>query len=207
MHRKVHFATGNMGKLQLMVEALRFYDIAVTLLNYSHNVPDGSSVQAAASSKATAAFKMCGEPVIAHAVGLYIPALQGWPGADLDKVIRQSGAQSIIAALRGLPSECKLKYCLAYADAQLECPMTFVSSTFGSLAREIQSYHEGTHRSPIAPIYIPIGSAKTLSQMSPVELQVWRCKVHRSQYIGKFVEWLNVERPIVQANPICFTAQ
>lgn len=183
---KINYVTGNKGKVKLA--RMIFKDMDVEIIQCDIETPEiqdlDCKVVAAASAK-YAAGKL-GKPVLKNDSGLFIEALNGFPGAlakYTEPTIKRDG---YIRLMEGIENRrCYWSEALAYAMPGEE-PVVFESLSYGSIAKSPR----GNRGDEFDYIFIPEGSARTFAEMS-VDEQL-KC-FDTSAYI-KLLEYLDTAK-------------
>lgn len=200
--KEVHFVTTNVGKFNTFVSdlALAGYDIEV--IHENIDLPESrNNIYQIATDKARAAYETIKKPVIVIDAGLYIPALNGWPGPFVNEALNKLGIEGILKLLEDKPRglglrRCVFVNCLAYCDETLKQPKIFESRAEGILTvaprGKIEKGKESKSWSNLDLIFIPEGESKTLAEMKEGnEYEIWRRRrlETKESCTAQFAEW------------------
>ncbi len=159
---KINYVTGNKGKVKLA--QMIFKDMDVEIIECDMETPEIQELDCklvAAASAKYAADKL-NMPVLKNDSGLFIPALNGFPGAlakYTEPTIKRDGC---IRLMNGIDNrECFWVEALAYAEPGLE-PVVFESRSYGTIAESPR----GNRGDEFDYIFIPKGETRTFAEMS-----------------------------------------
>jgi XTP/dITP diphosphohydrolase len=183
----VFFATGNINKFNEARNILGQLGISVGMLRLKGDEIQSDTLKDIAKTSAIYAYKRCRLPIFVEDAGLFIDALEGFPGpyaAYVYKTIHNSG----ILKLMENHDDRKGKFhsVIAYCDDQIQCePKCFDGESKGeiTLAERKEADKSGFG---FDPIFQPTGSKKTFAEMTIVEKNGYS---HRAMAIRNFAEW------------------
>jgi len=176
------FATSNRGKLE---------EAALVLgpLGFSVKGYDGKGVEIQADTTAEVAIhtakqaaSAAGRPVIVEDAGLFVKALNGFPGVYSAYALKTIGIPGVLSLLRKPAArEAKFVSSVAY------CEPGGVPKVFGgSVSGTISSSPRGTRGFGFDPIFIPSGHGRTFGELGIDE----KCSIsHRGQALRRFAKW------------------
>jgi XTP/dITP diphosphohydrolase len=181
----VLLATSNRGKLEEARAILAPFGISVEQYDGK-----GVEIQADTNSEVAAhasrgAAKSAGRPVLVEDAGLYVEALDGFPGPYAAYAFKTIGVDGIIALLRPSTKSgeraARFVSSLAYCEPRAE-PSLFEGSVRGTITRRPR----GRRGFGFDPIFVPDGGAKTFGELTLEE----KCAVsHRADAMKKFARW------------------
>ena len=182
----VFFATGNINKFNEARSILSPYGISIGLLRMKGDEIQSDTLEEIAKSSAINAFKRTHLPIFVEDAGLFIEALNGFPGpysAYVYKTIHNSGILKLMEKTRERRAE--FQSVIAYCDQTFPEPQCFKGESKGEITlaeRKLQSHP------PFGfdPIFQPIGSEKSFAQMTIEEKNGFS---HRAIAIQKFAKW------------------
>lgn len=128
---KITFVTGNEHKAQ---EAAEIFADLVEIEHVSLEIPElrHESVSEVAAGKAAYAYSVLQRPVIADDTGLFIQALNGFPGTCAAYVQKTIGNNGILNLMAGYANRsASFKTGIAYHDAN--CQKSFTGSIQGTI--------------------------------------------------------------------------
>jgi len=181
--RLIYFVSGNIHKFFEVRQVLAEFNISSAMLKIKVSEIQDDDIENIAKAGAREAAKTSSLPVIIEDAGLFIEALNGFPGPYSKFVYNTIGLNGI---LRLLDNEQKRA---AYFKAVVAfCSLKGTVETFsgiveGRIANEIR----GTSGFGFDPIFEPKGkSGKTFGEMS---IEEKNSISHRSQALRKFAMW------------------
>ena len=186
-HRVVFFATGNINKFNEVRSILSQQGIAVGMLKLKGDEIQSENLKEIAQKSALNAYRRCRLPIFVEDAGLFIEALNGFPGpyaAYVYHTIRNGG---ILKLMEVIKDRCaKFQSIIAYCDNQNSCePICFDGESKGAITLAERIEH-GKSGFGFDPIFQPDGSAKTFAEMTIEEKNGYS---HRAAAIRKFAEW------------------
>ena len=119
----VFFATGNINKFNEARSILSPYGFAVAMLRVKGDEIQSDSLKEIAQTSAINAFKRSGLPIFVEDAGLFIDALNGFPGpyaAYVYKTIHNSGILKLMENVAN--RHAKFQSVIAYLDETLSEP-------------------------------------------------------------------------------------
>jgi XTP/dITP diphosphohydrolase len=184
--RVVFFATGNVHKFDEARNLLAKIGIAVSMLKVKGEELQSDSLVEIAQASAREAFNRCCLPVIVEDAGLFIEALNGFPGPYAAYVYKTIGNKGVLELMDGVETrKAVFRSAIAYCDSDTEAPVVFEGEAQGEITVNERS---GSDKSGFGfdPIFRPSGSMKTFAQMTLEEKSHFS---HRANAISKFAEW------------------
>lgn len=162
---EVWFATSNSHKFREASEIVKEYGITLRRLPAKGRELQSDSVREIAGSAALETFASVRKPLIAEDTGLFINALNGFPGPYSSYVQETVGNAAILHLLestedRGAEFVTAVAYCREPSKVRV-----FV----GRLKGRISDAVRGANGFGFDPIFIPAGSARTLAEMTTHE--------------------------------------
>lgn len=159
------------------------YKIAAALLRVAvHELQDDNTENIAKASAQEAAEKTR-LPVIVEDTGLFIPALNGFPGPYSNYIYRTVGTRGLLKIMRGTNQRnAYFRSIVAYCDPKgaLEC---FEGKAEGQISQK----ERGSSGFGFDPIFEPLsGDGKTFAEMSTEEKNEHS---HRAKVFREFAEW------------------
>ncbi|MEM3672990.1 MAG: XTP/dITP diphosphatase [Candidatus Bathyarchaeia archaeon] len=186
--RVIFFATNNINKFNEARKVLAEYSIAVGMLRVKAYEIQSDSLEEIAKASAQQAFEKCHLPIIVEDAGLFIEALNGFPGPYASFVYKTIGNKGLLKLMENVKNrKAKFQSVIAYLSAELESPLCFKSEVTGEVTTEIRKGESGFG---FDPIFKPENSDKTFSEMDIVEKNKHS---HRAKALRKFAEWYKRE--------------
>ncbi len=180
---KLYFATGNRHKYEEASRVLAEYGVELVQLTRvpKLEIQSGSLAEIALTA-ARAAYLELGEPIIVEDAGLYIEALNGFPGPYSSYVYKTLGCKGILKLLEGV------KRRDAYFESAVAAVIppyeeVFVARIRGIIAREPR----GGEGFGFDPIFVPRGDDRTFAEMGLEEKNRYS---HRARALRMLGEWL-----------------
>jgi len=128
------------------------------------------------------AYKVLREPVLVEDAGLFIKALNGFPGPYSSYVYKTIGVDGILKLMEGVVRrDARFESALAFYS-----PLTELKIFTGAVEGRISEEPKGRGGFGFDPIFIPDGSIKTFAEMSLEEKNRFS---HRARAARKFAEW------------------
>lgn len=180
----IFFATGNVHKFREAKEVLSRYGIALGMLRIKSLEIQSESLEEIAETSVLDAFKKCGLPMIVEDAGLFVEALNGFPGPFSSYVYQKIGNSGLLKLMEGVENrQAKFRSALAYLSKELESPKCFVGEVRGEITRENRGGPSGFG---FDPIFKPEKCEKTFAEMTLMEKNRYS---HRAKAFRKFAKW------------------
>ncbi len=185
-HRVIFFATNNVNKFNEVREILAPFKMAVGMLRIKSSEIQSESLEEIAAASVVEAFGKSRLPIVVEDAGLFVQALNGFPGPYAAYVYRTIGNEGLLKLMEQVEDrKAKFESVVAYFSAQLTSPKCFDGTVSGKIIHEERKSNNGTAFG-FDPIFKPDRNAKTFAQMNVVE----KCKrSHRAEAFRKFAEW------------------
>lgn len=189
---EIIFATGNKGKVATLERHLKGRGLTICVVQKPLELiePQATTAAEVARVKAEQAYAQTKKPVLVDDSSFHIYALGGFPGPYIKYMLETVGAAGIVKFMEG--KEDRRAYAtssLAFVDENGELHEFSVREKDGEIATRVHdSLNDGW--GDLWKIYIPAGSAKTLSMMTPAD-HAARQNVQRDPTAyDAFCEWL-----------------
>jgi XTP/dITP diphosphohydrolase len=182
----IFFATNNVNKFNEARKVLAKYKIAVGMLRVKAFEIQSESLEEIAKTSVLEAFRKCDLPVVVEDAGLFVEALNGFPGpyaAYAYKTIGNDGLLRLMAAMEN--RKARFKSVLAYYSAESKLLMFFDGEALGEITRE-ERRSDNMSGFGFDPIFKPANSNKTFAEMTITEKNEYS---HRAKALHKFAEW------------------
>ena len=123
-------------------------------------------------------------PILVEDTGLFIEALNGFPGPYASYVLRTLGLQGILRLLEGVEDRrAYFRTALAFCDGRGSEPIVFTGEVHGHIAHEAR----GSGGFGYDPIFVPEGGGgRTFAEMSRSEKNALS---HRAKAFEAFARW------------------
>jgi XTP/dITP diphosphohydrolase len=182
----VFFATGNIHKFNEALVVLAEYGLAAGMLRMKGTEIQSDSLKEIAATSAVGAFKKAHLPLIVEDAGLFLDALNGFPGPYAAYVYKTIENGGILKLMDGVQNrKATFRSAIAYCDTETGKTVCFEGETKGEITtRERMLSFESAFG--FDPIFQPDGSSRTFAEMT---LKEKNGVSHRAQAIRKFAEW------------------
>ncbi len=184
--RKILFATSNRGKLLEAEKLLSPLGFEVEQLEISYPEIQASSLEEVASFGMGWILKEKGvdKAIMIEDAGLFLHALDGFPGVFSAYVFKSIGLDGILKLMEGREDRsAHFESCIAYFEEGSKT-MLFKGRVDGTIARG----PKGPHGFGYDPIFVPEGEERTFAEMSIEEKNRYS---HRSRALIKLAEFLS----------------
>jgi len=184
--RVIFFATNNIHKFNEARKELAKYEIAVGMLRVKALEIQSDSLEEIAKTSVLQAFEKCHLPIIVEDAGLFIDALNGFPGPYASYAYRTVGNNGLLKLMMNVENrEAKFQSVIAYYSSGSKLPVCFGGEVNGEITKEER---RGNCKSGFGfdPIFKPVQSEKTFAEMTTAEKNKYS---HRAQALRKFAEW------------------
>jgi len=184
--RFVFFATNNVNKFHEARQVLASSRVAVGMLRIKSLEIQSESLEEIARASVLEAFQRCRLPIVVEDAGLFVEALNGFPGPYAAYVYRTIGNEGILRLMEKIDNrKATFKSVVAYCSSELNSPICFEGAVRGEITRK-ERKSAAKEGFGFDPIFKPDDTDRTFAEMSIVE----KCKrSHRAAAFRKFVEW------------------
>jgi len=180
----VFFATNNINKFNEARKVLSRYEIAVGMLRVKNMEIQSESLEEIAKASAIHAYRQCGLPIIVEDAGLFIEALNGFPGPYASYVYKTIGNEGLLKLMKDTNNrKARFQSMVAYLYEDLESPICFKGEVLGEIT---QTVRKGSSGFGFDPVFKPMHSDKTFAEMSIAEKNRYS---HRAKAFRKFARW------------------
>lgn len=180
------FATNNINKFNEARIILDHSRIAVGMIRAKSLEIQSESLEEIARASVMEAIEKYALPLVVEDAGLFVEALNGFPGPYAAYVYKTIGNEGLLKLMENAANrKARFKSVVAYFSPQMESPVCFDGVVSGELVYE-QRKPALTMGFGFDPIFKPDGCDKTFAQMSVKE----KCaRSHRAAAFLKFAEW------------------
>ena len=166
MMDEIVFVTHNKGKIQAASKQLDGVDFKV--FEYDLEEPRSDDIKYISKYKVMEAYKLVNKPCISLDCGFWIDALDGFPRAFVNFALDTIGIEGILKLMEGKENRaCRFTECLSYYDGHEV--HQFMGKHEGKLSEEILGIDRDKKWSDLWYIWKPLGSEKTMAQMTDEE--------------------------------------
>ena len=181
----ITFITGNKHKVIEAENIFKNYDIKLEHIDLGYSEPQGTLEEVAKSGAKYASHKL-ERPVIVEDAGLFIRALNGFPGTYSHYVQDTIGNQGILKLLKDTDDRyAEFRSVIGYCAPNSE-PKTFL----GKVKGEIAASEKGDLGFAFDPIFYVPSEAKTFGELTTAEKNQFS---HRKNSLEKFIKWYSKE--------------
>lgn len=182
----IFFATNNINKFNEARRVLGEYKIAVGMLRVKTLEIQEDNLEEIAEASAVEAFRHCHLPIIVEDAGLFIDALNGFPGPYAAYVYKAIGNGGLLKLMENIENrKAKFQSVIAYYSAGLESPMHFRGEVLGEITSK-ERRRNGESAFGFDPIFKPVSSNVTFAEMTVIEKNKHS---HRAKAMRDFAEW------------------
>ena len=186
---ELNIVTGNKAKGEEALRILENLGVKARLTLMSKHEIQSESLEEIALYAARVAYATLRKPLATDDSGLFIEALNGFPGPYSSYVYKKIGVRGILKLLEG---ETSRRACFKTAVAVIIPPLerVYTGETCGEIALEPR----GEHGFGFDPIFIPENSKRTYAEMT---LEEKNRISHRYKAYKKMVEYLKTRHKII----------
>jgi XTP/dITP diphosphohydrolase len=184
--KAIFFATDNIHKFNEARKVLAEYKMAVGMLRAKAFEIQSDNLEEIAKTSVVDAFERCNLPLIVEDAGLFIDALNGFPGPYSAYVYKTVGNKGLLKLMGSIENrKARFHSVIACYSAELKSPICFKGEALGEITEEER---RGKRESEFGfdPIFKPAKSEKTFAEMTTVEKNKYS---HRAKALRKFAEW------------------
>lgn len=181
--RLIYFVTGNIHKFEEARCVLAEYKVATAMLKIKTIEIQDESIENIAKTSALDAVKKCGLPIIVEDAGLFIKALNGFPGPYSSYAYRTIGTRGVLKLMKNVQErEAYFRSVIAYCSPK-ETPKCFDGRVEGRISEE----ERGETGFGFDPIFTPLDDDnKAFAEMTIEEKNKYS---HRARAMRKFAKW------------------
>ena len=184
--RVIFFVTNNVNKFNEARTVLAEYGIAVGMLRVKTLEIQSDSLEEIAQSSVEEAFERCHLPVIVEDAGLFVNALNGFPGPYAAYVYKTVGNKGLLKLMECFENrKATFRSVIAYRNEDLPKPVCFCGEAHGRIALS-EKTDQNRCGFGFDPIFMPDNSEKTFAEMDVAEKNKHS---HRARAFHKFAEW------------------
>ena len=177
----ITFITGNEHKVKEAENIFKDYDINLEHIDLGYEEPQGTLEEVAISGAKYACHEL-GKPVIVEDAGLFIKALNGFPGTYSHYVQDTIGNQGILKLLTDTEDRyAEFRSVIGYCAPNSE-PKIFLGKVSGEIAVE----EKGNLGFAFDPLFYVPSLGKTFGELTTDEKNQFS---HRKNSLEKFIKW------------------
>jgi XTP/dITP diphosphohydrolase len=179
----VFLATSNIHKFNEARLSLSEFKIATAMLKVKTFEIQDNSIENIAVASALDAVKKCHLPLIVEDAGLFIKALNNFPGPYSSYVFQTIGTSGILKLMKDIDDRYAYFHSVVAFCKPKEKPVTFYGKVKGKIVQE----ERGGSGFGFDPIFAPLkGDGKTFAEMGTEEKNKYS---HRAEALRKFAKW------------------
>lgn len=183
---EIYFATSNKGKFAEAAAFFKPLKISLKHFPFEYREIRSDSLEEIAREAAVAAYKRCRMPVFVEDSGLFIDALNGFPGTFSGWVQKKIGNDGILKLLSDAQDRsASFEACIAY-KADSGTTATFHGKCLGRIAEE----ERGSGGFGYDPLFIPQGGEQTFAENKELKNKL----SHRYKSLLEFSSFLKPRR-------------
>lgn len=183
--KTIYFITSNKGKVLEAKQKLSTIDYEVVQKNLGYPEIQAIKLEDVATYGVEHVQKKFNQPFILEDAGLFIDALDGFPGVFSAYVFHTIGCEGILKLMEKYKDENEHKAVFrsvyAYGEPDKK-PRLFIGECIGVISQEII----GDHGFGYDPIFIPNGQNRTFAQMETDEKNYYS---HRGKALDKLLDF------------------
>jgi XTP/dITP diphosphohydrolase len=179
------FATGNVHKFHEARAVLREFGISTAMLRIKTQEIQADEIDQIAEANAQETATKSGIPIFVEDAGLFIKALNGFPGPYSSYVHRTLGTKGILKLMKNTsPRDAYFHSVVAFCDSDKpDSPRRFIGKVEGQIAFK----ERGKQGFGFDPIFEPLADPeRTFAEMTQKEKNKHS---HRAQALSQFGEW------------------
>ncbi len=189
--RIVLFATNNVNKFSEARRALKDYGLAVGMIRLKSLEIQSESLQEIAKTSVEDVFSKIKLPVIVEDAGLFIDALNGFPGPYAAYAYKTIGNSGLLKLMKNVDSrKATFESNIACMSPKLTRPICFVGTVNGQIVKHARKKNENSGFG-FDPIFAPEKSELTFAEMSTEEKNRYS---HRAKALRKYASWYKKQR-------------
>ena len=184
--RVIFFATNNINKYNEARKVLQDYKIATGMLRVKALEIQSDNLEEIAQASTVDALKKCNLPIIVEDAGLFIEAVNGFPGPYAAYAYKTIGNKGLLKLMENIENrKATFKSVVAYNSLELERPTCFAGEVAGEITKE-ERRGAGKSGFGFDPVFKPANVGRTFAEMSIAEKNIYS---HRALALRKFAEW------------------
>ncbi len=180
----VFFVTGNIHKFNEACQVFGTFGISTVMMKRINVVEaQFETIEEIAERSALEAVQKTHLPVFVEDAGLFIKALNGFPGPYSSYVFRTIGNKAILKLMHRLRNRnATFRSAIAYSEPRMKKAIVFVGKVDGELLKK----ERGARGFGFDPIFQPNFASKSFAEMT---LEEKNQQSHRALALRKFAKW------------------
>jgi non-canonical purine NTP pyrophosphatase (RdgB/HAM1 family) len=189
---RIHFVTGNRGKVKALSAELAVMGIEVVPTDLELVERQASSIEAVARAKAHEAFSRIGGPLVVDDSGFCVDALAGFPGPYTKYALETIGAEGLLRLLAPLSDRsCGFVAALVYVDPAGSAHVFTDTQSVGTLAPASDPTPCDEAWSDLWRVFIPAGAGAPYTALPPVEREALWARWRAHSVYAQLAAWLS----------------
>ena len=177
------FVTNNVHKFSEARQVLSEYKLATAMLKIKAAEIQDDTLENIAKASVMDAVERCRLPIFVEDAGLFIDALNGFPGPYSSYVYRTTGTKGVLKLMKEVEKRNAYFHSVIAFCSPKESPKCF----HGKVKGKISQKERGNSGFGFDPIFEPSGSPnRTFAEMTTEKKNKFS---HRAQALRKFAEW------------------
>lgn len=182
----IFFATNNINKFNEARKVFNEYQITVGMLRVKTLEIQSDNLEEIAKTSVVEAFKNCRLPIIVEDAGLFVEALNGFPGPYAAYVYKTIGNRGLLKLMEQVKNrKATFQSVIAYYHTDLKAPLCFKGEILGKIIEE-QRTTKNMRGFGFDPVFKPLDSDRTFAEMDIEEKNKYS---HRAKALRKFAEY------------------
>ena len=177
---EIYFATSNENKYNEALAIFSQYNITVKWLRIKYLEIQSDNLREIAEWSAKYVYSLHSLPLFVEDTGLFIEALNGFPGPYSSYVMKTLGNEGILKLMNNVSNR-KAYFLTIVAFVDKNTLELFEGKRYGTISKTKRGTKWG-----FDPIFIPDGYDKTYSELGPLKNEI----SHRRLAYEKFIKWL-----------------
>ncbi|MCC6009441.1 MAG: XTP/dITP diphosphatase [Fervidicoccaceae archaeon] len=191
--RRIYFATSNKNKFNEASRILEKYGYELVLFSFEKKELQSTDLGEIALQSALIAYTYVNAPVVVEDSGLFIKALNGFPGPFSSYVYKTIGVRGVLKLMEGVTDRS------AYFESAVAIVMPPFERVFkGSVYGRIADSPRGTGGFGFDPIFIPENEDKTFAEMSVEEKNRYSHRARAFEKLGIWLKSIELREKLVQ---------
>jgi len=191
--RRIYFATSNKNKFNEASRILEKYGYELVLFSFEKKELQSTDLGEIALQSALIAYTYVNAPVVVEDSGLFIKALNGFPGPFSSYVYKTIGVRGVLKLMEGVTDRS------AYFEAAVAIVMPPFERVFkGSVYGRIADSPRGTGGFGFDPIFIPENEDKTFAEMSVEEKNKYSHRARAFEKLGIWLKSIELREKLIQ---------
>jgi XTP/dITP diphosphohydrolase len=191
--RRIYFATSNKNKFNEASRILEKYGYELVLFSFEKKELQSTDLGEIALQSALIAYTYVNAPVVVEDSGLFIKALNGFPGSFSSYVYKTIGVRGVLKLMEGVTDRS------AYFEAAVAIVMPPFERVFkGSVYGRIADSPRGTGGFGFDPIFIPENEDRTFAEMSVEEKNRYSHRARAFEKLGIWLKSIELREKLVQ---------